>query len=218
MTTSAFRRVPASSPRLRWSLLLPALLGAAGLYASAQAAAGSWQFYAATFATAAVWFATWLRWGDRGCFDGPRLRELARGLGWGVALLVLFIAGAVLVRHIPVLAGPVSDLLDNMRLGSVPLTLSTLVINGVGEELYFRDVARRQLSARLPRQLALVAQLGLYVAVTAAMGIPLLLVASVLIGGAAALEARRAGNLVSATTLHLVWSVGMAFLLPAVIS
>ncbi|WP_308573012.1 hypothetical protein [uncultured Corynebacterium sp.] len=49
------------------------------------------------------------------------------------------------------------------------------------------------------------------------MGIPLLLVASVLIGGAAALEARRADNLISATTLHLVWSLGMAFVLPMII-
>jgi len=49
------------------------------------------------------------------------------------------------------------------------------------------------------------------------MGIPLLLVASVLIGGIAALEAHRADGLISATTLHLVWSTGMAFLLPVVI-
>ncbi|MFS0320550.1 hypothetical protein ACL1BM_07825 [Corynebacterium striatum] len=51
---------------------------------------------------------------------------------------------------------------------------------------------------------SLIAQVGLYIAVTAAMGIPLLLVASVLIGSIAELEARRAGNLISATTLHLV--------------
>ncbi|WP_308572872.1 hypothetical protein [Corynebacterium sp.] len=42
-----------------------------------------------------------------------------------------------------------SGLLDNMRHGSVPITLATLVINGVGEELFFRDVARRQLADAL---------------------------------------------------------------------
>ena len=115
----------------------------------------------------------------------------------------------------PALAGPVSDLLDNMRHGSVPMTLATLIINGVGEELFFRDVARRALSdASSP---SLIFQVALYIAVTAAMGVPLLLVASILIGGIAALEARRADNLISATTLHLVWSIGMAFLLPVVI-
>lgn len=49
------------------------------------------------------------------------------------------------------------------------------------------------------------------------MGIPLLLVASILIGGIAALVARRTDGRISATTLHLVWSIGMAILLPLVI-
>lgn len=61
---------------------------------------------------------------------------------------------------------------------------------------------------------SLIAQVGLYIA----MGIPLLLVTSALIGGIAALEARRASNLISATTLHLVWNTGMAFLLPLFIN
>ena len=119
------------------------------------------------------------------------------------------------MRSIPALAGPVSDLLDNMRHGSVPMTLATLIINGVGEELFFRDVARRALS---DASSSLIFQVALYIAVTAAMGVPLRLVASILIGGIAALEARRSDNLISATTLHLVWSTGMAFLLPVIIT
>ena len=38
-----------------------------------------------------------------------------------------------------------------------------------------------------------------------------------LTGGIAALEIRRADNLISSTTLHLVWSTRMAFLLPVAI-
>lgn len=101
-----------------------------------------------------------------------------------------------------------------MRHGSAPITLTTLVINGVGEELFFRDVARRQLADVLSPTPAILTQLALYIAVTAAMGIPLLLVASVLIGGNDALEARRADSLISATSLHLEWSIGMAPFLP----
>lgn len=41
------------------------------------------------------------------------------------------------------------------------------------------------------------------------MGIPLLLIT--------ALEARRADSLISTTTLHLKWSIGMAFLTPVAI-
>ena len=82
------------------------------------------------------------------------------------------------------------------------MTLTTLIINGVGEELFFRDVARRALSDVSSPTPSLISQVALYIAVTAAMGVPLLLVASVLI---------------SATTLHLVWSTGMAFVLPGLI-
>lgn len=179
--------------------------------------AGSVQFYVATFFTAAVWLGSWIFWGNRRCFSGRLTRELARAAAIGLALIAMLILGALIVRHIPFLAGPVSNLLDNMRYGSVPITLATLVINGVSEELFFRDVARRQLSRVLSPVSSLIAQVALYVAVTAAMGIPLLLYASILIGGIAALEARRTDGLISATTLHLVWSIGMAFLLPLVI-
>lgn len=48
-------------------------------------------------------------------------------------------------------------------------------------------------------------------------GHPFLLVASFLNGGITALEARRADGFISATTLHLVWSIGMASLSPVVI-
>lgn len=99
------------------------------------------------------------------------------------------------MRSIPALAGPVSDLLDNMRHGSVPMTLATLIINDVDEELFFRDVARRALADSSSPTPTLIFQVALYTAVTTAMGVPLLLVASVLIGGIAALEARRADNL-----------------------
>ena len=45
------------------------------------------------------------------------------------------------------------------------------------------------------------------------MGIPLLFVDSIFNGSIAALEARCADSLISVTTLHLEWSIGMAFLL-----
>ncbi|MCG7275752.1 type II CAAX prenyl endopeptidase Rce1 family protein [Corynebacterium singulare] len=187
---------------LIWRIVIPVLLGAGGLFASSHADTGSWQFYLATFFTAAIRLGTWLKWGDRRCFSGAAPRELARGAGIGIALIILFLLGALIVCSIPALAGPVSDLLDNMRHGSVPMTLATLIINGVGEELFFRDVARRALSDASSPTPSLIAQVALYIAVTAAMGVPLLLVDSALI---------------SATTLHLVWSTGMAFVLPGLI-
>ena len=93
------------------------------------------------------------------------------GAGIGVALITLFLLGALIVRSIPALAGPVSDLLDNMRHGSAPMTMATLIINGVGEELFFRDVARHALSDVSSPTPSLIAQVSVYIAVTAAMGV-----------------------------------------------
>lgn len=148
-----------------WRIIIPALLG------SANATAGSAQFYLATFFTDAIWLGSQLLWGNRHCFSGHAPRELARGAAFDTAPIVFFILGGLIVRFIPLLAKPASDLLDNMRRGSVSISLTTLFINGVGEELYFRDVARRPLADALPHP-AILTQLALYIAVTAAMGIP----------------------------------------------
>ncbi|WP_408933076.1 hypothetical protein [Corynebacterium marquesiae] len=135
------------------------------------ATVGSAQFYLTTFFTDAIWLGAQLLWGNRHCFSGHTPRELARNAAIGTALIVLFILGRLIVRLTPLLAKPASDLLDNMRHGSVPITLTTLFINGVGEELFFRDVARRPLADALPHP-AILTQLAPYIAVTAAMGIP----------------------------------------------
>lgn len=69
-------------------------------------------------------------WGNRHCFPGRAPRELARGAVIDTAPIVLFILGGLIVRIIPLLAKPASDLLDNMHHGSVPITLATPFING----------------------------------------------------------------------------------------
>lgn len=97
-----------------------------------------------------------------------------------------------------------------MRHGNGAITPTTRIINGVGEELFFRNVAHRQLANALSSIPAILAQLALYIAVTATISIPLLLIAFILIGGIAALETRRTDSLIPDTTLHLVWSIRMA--------
>lgn len=209
--TTSFLQRPAL-----WQVVFPATLGASGLFFAAQSPPASTGFYAGTFFTAAVWLVTWWRYGNRDAYR-EGLSGVTRGVLVGSLLIVFFMAGAMAVRMIPVLAGPVSDLLDNMRTGTVLLTLITLVVNGVGEEMFFRDVVQRHLDNVLPGQSSVIVQVGIYLLVTMAMGVPLLIVAALLVGGIATFEARRAGNLVSATALHLTWGVGMAFLLPPLI-
>lgn len=55
-----------------WRIIIPALLG------SANATAGSAQFYLATFFTTAIWLGSWLLSGSRLSFSNHGPRELAR--------------------------------------------------------------------------------------------------------------------------------------------
>ena len=84
----------------------------------------------------------------------------------------------------------------------------------MGEETFFRDVAHRQLADALSPTPFIPTHQALHIALTAATGIPLPDRCTILIGGIATLEARRADCLTPATTPHLVWSIGMAPFLP----
>lgn len=68
--------------------------------------------------------------GNRYYFSGHAPRKFARGAAIGTALMVLFILGGLIIRFTSLLAKPASDLLDNMRHGSVPITLTKPFING----------------------------------------------------------------------------------------
>lgn len=203
--------------RIAFRVLLPAALGANGLFVSAISGAGSVGFYAATFFTAAVWLVSWLLAEQRDAFTGNYLRESARGMALGLGLVAVFIVGAMGVRFVPTLAVPVAELLANMATSTVWLTLVTLVVNGIGEEMFFRGVAQNEFDRSLKPSMAIISQIALYIAVTATMGVPLLFVAALLIGGFATMEVKRSNRLISAAVMHLTWGVGMAFLLPVFI-
>lgn len=199
------------------AVLIPALAAAIGLGIASAAPDGGLVFYIATFAVAAVYFITWaLCPRSHPAFLAQRAgKDALRGLGIGIGLLILFLVGAFLVRYIPVLAGPVDALLDNARYGLLWVTILTTAINGVGEEVFFRRIAMDYLPGTW-RTRALIS-LVLYIAVTAAMGVPLLALAAIAVGVPAALEARRTGSLVSACVLHISWSLGMLLILPHLI-
>ncbi|QPK83894.1 CPBP family intramembrane metalloprotease [Corynebacterium qintianiae] len=205
-------------PLPRLAFLLPCLVGAAGLFAARWAGDGTPGFYLATVITALVYAAAWWFMGSRDAFAGPRrAQEIGRGIVVGALLAALFVAGAVVVSRIPALAEPVDQLLSTVDRGGWGPTLFVLVINGIGEELIYRDAVPRQLRARglVTRTAAVAAvSVSLYCLVTVAMGVPLLILAAAVVGAVAHFEVVRSERLYSPIALHLTWSIGMLFILP----
>ena len=200
----------------QWLFLAPCALGALGLFLARRAGDGTAGFYWATAFTAVVYAAAWWLWGNRQAFMGPKkLIDVLRGALIGAALALVFVLGALVVQHIPFLAGPAAELLDTTDKGGYALTLLVLVVNGLGEELVFRDVVPRQLRGMGQS----VVQAGVwstlvYCVVTCVMGVPLLVFAAGVLGAVAYFEAAKTGRLYSPIAVHLTWSIGMLLILP----
>ena len=200
----------------QWLFLAPCALGALGLFLARRAGDGTAGFYWATAFTAVVYVAAWWLWGNRRAFMGPKkLIDVLRGALIGSALALVFVLGALVVQHIPFLAGPAEELLDTPDKGGYALTLLVLVVNGIGEELVFRDVVPRQLRGMGQS----VVQAGVwstlaYSLVTCVMGVPLLVFAAGVLGAVAYFEAAKTGRLYSPIAVHLTWSIGMLLILP----
>ena len=200
----------------QWLFLAPCALGALGLFLARRAGDGTAGFYWATAFTAVVYAAAWWLWGNRQAFMGPKkLIDVLRGALIGAALALVFVLGALVVQHIPFLAGPAAELLDTPDKGGYALTLLVLVVNGIGEELVFRDVVPRQLRGMGQS----VVQAGVwstlvYCLVTCVMGVPLLVFAAGVLGAVAYFEAAKTGRLYSPIAVHLTWSIGMLLILP----
>lgn len=176
-------------------------------------------FYGATLALAAVWTIGALASGKlhlgrahtrSGHADS---HAIVQSLVLGSLLLGLFLAGALIVARIPVLRTPVEDLLEHGAEGSLPLIALITAINGIAEELYFRGA----LYAGIGRRHAVAWTTAIYALVTAAAGIPLLVLAAVLLGLVTGLQRRVTGGILGPIITHLTWSLGMLFLLPHVL-
>lgn len=178
--------------------------------------AGDGLFYVGTLALAAVWavggFASGTLHLGRAHTRCGRddARPVVQSLALGGLLLGLFLLGALVVAHIPLLRGPVDELLDHARFGSLPLVAAITAINGAAEEVFFRG----GLYAAAGRRHGVAVTTAAYTIVTAASGIPLLVLAGLLLGLVTGLQRRVTGGILGPIITHLTWSMGMLFILP----
>ena len=202
--------------RRRVVALATLLLGAGVLAWALRIEPGDPLFYVATLLLAGVWAA--------GAFASGRLhlgrahtragsepsRAVVQSLALGTLLLLLFLAGALVVARIPALREPVDGLLAHAAVGSLPIVAAITAVNGIAEELYFRGA----LYAGIGRRHAVLLTTLVYAAVTAAAGVPLLILAALLLGLITGLQRRVTGGVLGPIITHLTWSLGMLLLLP----
>ena len=180
---------------------------------------GDARFYWAGIGLAAVWAAGAFASGPMHLGTAPHPRPRVRPSGrpvprsWAFSPLAVCLLAAALVARAPTLREPVDDLLDHARFGSLPAVLVITVLNGIAEELYFRGA----LYAALRRTHPVAVTTVLYALTTVGSGIPLLVIAALLIGLLTALQRRVTGGVLGPIIIHLTWSVGMLLLLPPVL-
>ncbi len=209
---------PAALRRRRIVVALTVALGAVALGSALAIPPGDPLFYAATLGVAALWTTGALASGplDLGqgvTRSGGRSRGVLQGFLLGVILLAIFVAGALVVARIPLLAGPVEGLLAHASVGSLGLVAAVTAVNGIAEELFFRGAVY----AALDRRFRLVGSTALYAASTLFTGVPLLTFAAACLGLLTAAQRRVTGGVLGPMTSHLTWSLGMLFLLPPIL-
>ncbi|MEO5653747.1 MAG: type II CAAX endopeptidase family protein [Marmoricola sp.] len=196
------------------------IVGAVVLGFSLRIEPGSVLFYYATALLASVWavgaFASGPlhlgRIGNPADPDRTAPRPVLQPLLLGAALAIVFVLGALVVREIPWLADQVRTVLRLAQQGNGVLLLLVTMVNGVAEELFFRGA----MYAAIRKHQVLVTTVA-YTLATLATGNVMLAFAAVVLGVIVGLQRRATGGILAPILTHLVWSVTMLYVLPAIL-
>lgn len=135
----------------------------------------------------------------------PGRRPLASSLAIAAALAALFCVGALVVARIPALRDPVSDVLDHASRGDLALIAMLTAVNGIAEECFHRGAVYSAAQRLHPVLVTTI----LYAAVTATAGVPLLVLAAVVLGAVTAVQRRCTGGVLGPCVTHVAWSMVM---------
>ncbi|GAB3447192.1 CPBP family glutamic-type intramembrane protease [Actinophytocola sediminis] len=192
----------------RRAVAAAAVTGTGLLGASLASPPGSPRFYVLTAATAATWaggglLAGPVQWGRPG-------RGVLAPAALGVLAFLPFYGVAMVGRHLPPLRRMLTSVLAYANRGGDRAVLATTLVNGVAEELFFRQAVYVAVGDRMP----VVASTGTYVLVTAATRNPALVAAAAVMGVVFGLQRRATGGVGAPMVTHLVWSTLMLRVLP----
>lgn len=189
-----------------------AVVGTAILAGTLAAPSGSRLFFGLGLLAALVWVA-----GAR--LSGPIAVRGRHGVAgftdiWfpvvlGALLFGAFVGAKLIADQIPVLSGSVARVLARADSGPRTLILVVALVNGVGEELFFRGAVPSAFKTH-----ATVWATAVYCGVTIATLNLALVAAALIMGTVFSLERRATGGVLAPILTHLSWSTLVIFALP----
>ena len=137
-------------------------------------------------------------------------RTFVRAVIAGVAAFGAFLAATLVARHLPLVGPALDGVLATADAGSTALVLFVALVNGAGEELFFRGALH---AAAEPHRPAIATTIA-YVVVTAATGNVALVIAAAVMGALFSLERLSTRGVLAPMLTHLTWSTLMILALP----
>jgi membrane protease YdiL (CAAX protease family) len=203
---------PAARRRRRLATAATIVVGTALLAATLRVPHGSAWFSVLGLLVAVTWtFGSFL--------SGPIPFRPDHGTSWrtfggpvvaGVAAFFVFLAAYLVARHLPVVGPALDGVLATADAGPTALVLFVALVNGAGEELFFRGALHAALEPHRPGITTTV----VYVVVTAATGNVALIIAAVVMGTVFSLERLSSRGVFAPMLTHLTWSTLMVLALP----
>lgn len=220
LRTGDMDSAPARPSRRRVLVVVVTLVVGAAVNAWAlRIPAGDTWFYPATALLAAVWLAGAFLSGPIrvGCEPYLPRRPVASSILTAAALAVVFCVGALVVARVDPLREPVDALLSHATVGNLALVALLTAVNGVAEECFHRGAVYSAARDRLRGGGPILVSTVIYAAVTATSGIPLLVVAAVILGVVTGVQRRCTGGVLGPIITHVVWSTVMLFALAPIL-
>jgi uncharacterized protein len=200
--------------RRRVVVAITLVLGATVLGFSLRRAPGESSFYWLTLALAAVWTAGAFISGPLHlggiCWRGRNQRPVISGTIIGLLVGGIFVLGGLIAREIPAISALIARVLQFAHQGSFLLVVVITVVNGMGEEIFFRGALYTALCRHHPVVISTI----LYACASMASGNPMLGFAAIILGTVCALERRASGGVLAPVLTHFVWGLIMVLVLP----
>jgi len=211
-TCSETRDTDRSSRRQRIGVAATLVVGTALLATTLRVAAGSTGFLVLGFLAAMTWILGSVASGPipLGTGTHSRMAVVLPALGLGSVAFLGFLGADLVGQHLPLVSPALHNILAKADTGRTWLVLAVALVNGLGEECFFRGALFGALGSHHPVVFSTVA----YVAVTAATANLALVVAAAVMGTLFSLQRARTGAIVAPAVTHLYWSSLMLLALP----